>query len=291
MAGPAYKFDLKLLTPSREVGLRRLRTYAAAIGGNAAIFHSYNELIKNLSSSERSAACEIVLYDSTCLLNAEELRQLHCLARVFTIQNPNLHQAAATELTSSGSSAGIFYCTLESFLASPVARMSLVAISRRDQVFCSEHVLQWGFASQKWPTNREITLAAATYNFTKALALTGKARHLAEMFAHFLQVHMQALGLVQREVVFAADGLTVSITARCNLSPSFDIKKLIKLLQEHAFPIAMINIQASFETIELVGLVTAEQNAEKPEERLILVFNNSQFNASEQLLDPLNRAG
>src|SRR5438128_2371177 len=86
MTDRTQTFDLKLLTSSKEVGLRRLRTYAAALGGGAQIFHTYEDLRRNLESTFTGRRKNIVLHDGTVPLTSPQMLELQHFGRVFVLQ-------------------------------------------------------------------------------------------------------------------------------------------------------------------------------------------------------------
>src|SRR5690606_8586380 len=92
MAYQLNNFDLKLLTSSKEVGLRRLRSYSASLGGGAQIFGTFEDLrnvLEKLGHKTAEKPTEsIVLYDDSVGLAKEQLKEIEKRARLFVLQSP-----------------------------------------------------------------------------------------------------------------------------------------------------------------------------------------------------------
>lgn len=292
MAKQAYKFDLKVLTTSREIGLRRLRSYAAAMGSNASIFHSYSELIKSLTGTQRTAACEIVIYDASCLLKADELKELHRLARVFQLRSPDLETSVIPIFSTMEQSEGVFYCSLDALLNSVIARSSLATISRNLELVQIEDLMQWGYSSLHWSDANPQSLATVCSEFVGSLAINRSGRNLLGRFSAFLEKEAEPLGLKHSEATIAADGLTVAIVCQFQVAKEYDLSSVIKILKQYALPTVVINNRVKKpSTLEIAGFVPAEQATLPSPDSLLIVFNKNQFEAPDSILPTLERAG
>jgi hypothetical protein len=295
MAGRANNFDLKLLTSSKEVGLRRLRSYAAALGGGASIFHSHDELRKSLEASAsepQTAAFNIVLHDSTLDLAAAEIGELQKRARVFILQRPDetdgkLPPPKAPCWTSES----YFRCTLAAFLESPVVRMSMAQMCKGGQPFRLEHLLRWGHAASTWNHEDKTSVADHGISFIHGLSLAGEGRRLTEMFSHFIQARLKGLQLSKQRVIFGSDGLLLTVIAHCRPEPGMDLRTVVEELKVHDFPIAVVNRLDGDQTVEIAGLYYPFTLPEIAAERILMVFNKELDPATTVAAPTLEKAG
>lgn len=282
MSERLHQFDLKLLTSSKDVGLRRLRSYAASLGGGAQIYLSYDDLLRNLSTAGLAPERSIVLHDSSIRLTAAQLTELSRRSRLFVLQQ----QTATDELMPPPSShlwlaEGFLQCSLGAFFESPIMRMSMAQLVRRERAFQLTALLRWGHAQRMWqPQNRD-TLADANLAFVRDLRLTGDGRRVAEMFSHFLQTGATHHGLVHDEVIFGSDGLLLLVAARCRLADSQTVSSLALELRIHDYPVAVVN-QTSAKTVEIGALHYPFQPSPFNQEHMVLVckYKSLAFNAS-----------
>lgn len=288
MAERLNNFDLKLLTASKEVGLRRLRSYAASLGGGAQIFNSFEDVRRNLETCFEGRRLNIVIHDETIPLTTPQLNELQRFARVFVLQKPDplkltfVPKAAAPCWTMES----YLQCSLGSFLDSPVIRMSMAQMCKTNKPFHLEHLLRWGHAASIWNASDKRSVADASVNFVRTLNLGGEGRRLTEMFSHFLQARLPALGLRKDAVTFGSDGLLITVIAHCQPVAATLIRDLAEELRIHDFPISVIN-QLSGGQVEIAALYYPFQLASIQEERIVMVFNKTIEEAAiTQLVTP-----
>lgn len=295
MAARANNFDLKLLTSSKEVGLRRLRSYAAALGGGASIFHSYEELRKSLeaSASDRQAATfNIVLSDSTLDLAPTEVEGLQKRARVFILQRPDeTTDRLPPPQAPCWTSESYFRCTLAAFLESPVVRMSMAQMCKGGQPFRLEHLLRWGHAASTWNHEDKTSVADHGISFIHGLSLAGEGRRLTEMFSHFIQARLKGLQLSKQRVIFGSDGLLLTVIARCRPEPGMDLRAVVEELKVHDFPIAIVNRLDFGQTVEIAGLYYPFTLPEIAAERIIMLFSKELGPAATSAVPTFEKAG
>jgi hypothetical protein len=295
MAGRANNFDLKLLTSSKEVGLRRLRSYAAALGGGASIFHSYEDLRKNLetSASERHpAAFNIVLHDSTLDLAPAQIAELRRRARIFILQRPDEADGRLPPPKAAcWTSESYFRCSLAVFLDSPVVRMSMAQMCKGGQPFRLEHLLRWGHAASTWNLEDKASVADHGISFIHGLSLAGEGRRLTEMFSHFIQARLKGLLLSKQRVVFGSDGLLLTVIAHCRPEPGMDLKAVVEELKVHDFPIAVVNRLDGGATVEIAGLYYPFTLPEIAAERIIMLFGKELDQPAAVAAATLEKAG
>ena len=274
MSERTNQFEMKLLTTSKEVGLRRLRSYAASLGGSASIFHSYDELYKHLSvcNTTELTSRQVVLHDHTIKLSAQQIAALQKLARVFVLQAAQREEALPGPMDISWQTESYYQCSMHALLDSPVVRMTMAQMLSLERPFHIEHLLRWGHAASTWKESDAVTLGDHSLDFIRGLALTGEARRLVEMFNHFIQTRLDHLNLKKHQVVFGSDGLLMSISVHCDLPPRLDLRKIVDELRVHAFPIAAVNTQTATNTLEIAGLFYPHIMPEISAERIIMVF-------------------
>ncbi len=292
MAERLNNFDLKLLTASKEVGLRRLRSYSASLGGGAQIFNTYDDLRRNLETSFQGRRLNIVLHDNSVALGAREIGELARFARVFVLQRGDGSMGGGVPKAGSPcwSMESYMQCTLGAFLDSPVIRMSMAQMCKTDQPFHLEHLLRWGHAASTWSaTDRKTSVADASLTFVRSLSLVGEARRLTEMFSHFLQASLPALRLKKESVTFGSDGLLFTTIARCRPEPGVALRDIAEELRIHSFPISVVNRLADG-AIEIGALYYPFQPAAINDERIMMVFNKLLDEAVDEAPAPLAAA-
>ena len=170
-------------------------------------------------------------------------------------------------------------CSLGAFLDSPIIRMSMAQMCKTNQPFHLEHLLRWGHAASTWKVSDKKGVADASVSFVRSLNLGGEGRRLTEMFSHFLQARLPALGLRKDAVTFGSDGLLVTVIAHCEPEEGMQIRDLAEELRIHDFPISVINRLPSGR-IEIAALYYPFQLASIHEERIVMVFNKNLEEAS-----------
>lgn len=278
MADRSHHFDLKLLTASKDVGLRRLRSYAASLGGGAQIFHSFEDLRRHLEATAGNRQQSVVLHDNTLPITAAETATLACLSRVFHLHQPQgladqqmpLPSSPCWELES------FMRCSLPMLLDSQVVRMSMANLVKAEGAFHLEHLLRWGHAAQCWTATagesqdeRAKSLADASMAFIRSLSLAGEARRLTEMASHFLQSRLRGLGLTPESATFGADGLTTTVITRCAADRSLRLSTVAEDLRVHDFPVAIVN-RLEDGQIEIAALHHSGHPAGS--ERIVMIF-------------------
>lgn len=283
MSERTHHFDLKLLTASKDVGLRRLRSYAASLGGGAQIFYSYEDLRLSLETCGQPAQHSIVVHDTSLVLTANELLTLATLSRLFQLHQPQhgddlnvpAKGAPSWDLES------YMRCSLTNFFDSAVVRMSMAQLCKTDGPFHLEQLLRWGYAAQTWDAaNHSDSVADASLAFIRSLNLAGDGRRLTEVATHFLQTRLRQLGLVPTGVTFGADGLTTIVIARCTKADKIDIAAIAKELRLHDFPVAIIN-QLPNDNIEIGALCHPGSGGE----RTVMMFQKT-INVKTALSSP-----
>lgn len=261
MSANAHSFELLLLTASREVGLRRLRSYAASLGGGAHIFHTIEDLTQALKVEKGAPAVgKIIVNDGTVPLSSSQIEGLYPRARLFQLCEPRpqaespLPVPAFPSLAASTrqpflSLRGVgletsLHCSLPVFLESPVIRASMAHICKNIRPFRLPHLLRWGHAAESWSAapggadahrhNQEI--AALGFGFSRRLSLSGGGLRLVEMVSHFAQTSLKDFGLVPRSMTFGSDGLLVLGSMLCPLPSESRLQDLAEDMREQNFP-------------------------------------------------------
>lgn len=285
-------FDLKLLTSSKEVGLRRWRSYAAVLGGSASIFHSYDELYRHLDTDpgNQHATSRIVLHDHSIELNTTRLEALQRLARVFLLQPAKQQESLPAATSPYWSAESYIRCSTTAMLENPIVRMSLAQMVTQ-RAFYLEQLLRWGYSSSIWHESDANSLAEHGIKFMRQLALVGESRRLAEMFNHFLHTHLHRLNLVKRRVIFGSDGLLVCVVAQCEPLANFDLRNAVAELEVHEFPMAVINQLAQGRGLEIAGLYSPIMASEIASERVMMVFRKADVALSTPNLAIIEKAG
>jgi len=282
-------FDLKLLTASKEVGLRRLRSYSASLGGGAQIFCTYDELRRHLNTEVPNNVLSIVLHDHSIALSPTQLNALQQQARVFLLRRPD-DQGFDLVPPATAPCWGVesfMQCSLTTFLDSPVVRMSMAQLCKTGAPFHMAQLLRWGHAAHE--AADQASIADASLAFVRSLNLTGEGRRLIEMFSHFLQVSLIKLKLEKKAVTFGSDGLLTMVVARCLVLPGMHVQAVAAELKMHDFPIGVINRLAG-DAIEIAALYYPCQPPPSQAERIVMVFNKSVVDAV-QALAVTQRAG
>jgi hypothetical protein len=147
--------------------------------------------------------------------------------------------------------------------------------------FHLEHLLRWGHASSTWRAEEEsrgIGVADAALRFVRNLNLVGEGRRLTEMFSHFIQARLPLLDLTPEAVTFGADGLLITVIARCRVAEGVDPAQTIgsaaQELRIHDFPIAVTNGLGDGR-YEIAALHYPFQAPIVGDERILMCFNKS----------------
>lgn len=267
--------DIKLLTTSKDVSLRRLRNFVAPLGGTSQIFHAYEDVLKYLQTVPKPRTQNIIIHDHTVVLTDSELQQLQLLCRVFTLKpEATKNTPAATPPSTDLLSETYAECSLNTFFESPVIRRSMAQLVLWPPMFDAGALLGWGHSTQTWQAQSKSRLSEASIAFTRGLCLSGEGRRLVEVFSHHLQTRLPSLQVEVNEVTFGSDGMLVMVSADCQVKPGHDLElaTIVDDLRQHQLPINIINHKAA-DRIEIIGLYYPFFAPPQKGEGVILVFN------------------
>ena len=267
--------DIKLLTTSKDVGLRRLRNFVAPLGGTSQIFHAYEDVLKQLQTATKSRTQNIIIHDHTVALTQSELQTLQLLSRVFTLKPPVTKMPpAATPPGAELLSEMYAECSLSGFFESPVLRRSMAQLVLWPPRFDAGALLGWGHATQTWKAQSKSGLSQASIAFSRGLCLSGEGRRLVEVFTHHLQTRLPSRQVEVNEVTFGSDGMLVMVSADCQVNPGHDLElgTIVDDLRQHQLPINIVNHKAS-NRFEIIGLYYPFSAPSQSAGGVILVFN------------------
>ena len=270
--------DIKLLTTSKDVGLRRLRNFVAPLGGTSQIFHAFEDVLRHLQTATRPRIQSIIIHDHTVALTNAELMKLQRLSRVFTLQPQMTKDTQAVASPSADLLSEMHAeCSLIGFFESPVLRRSMAQLVLWPPKFNAGALLGWGHATQIWKAQSKSGLSEASIAFTRGLSLSGEGRRLVEVFTHHLQTRLPNLQAEVNEVTFGSDGMLVMVSADCQVKPGhgLELDKIVDDLRQHQLPINIVNHKAA-DRFEIIGLYYPFSAPSKSGGGVILVFNRQQ---------------
>ena len=265
--------EFKLLTTSKDVGLRRWRSFTAALGASGQIFHEINDLLLQLSTRRPNSCVPIVIYDQTLALSPQDLSRLQACCRLFILRPSSVFSDISVPLPMAPAWAAEAYlqCSLNALLDSPIVRTSLGRLAIGGQGFKTNHLLRWGYAAQSCSANNS-ELNRVSLAFSRSLNLRGEARSLTEMFTHFVLTRLGSLGLRNELVTFGFDGILTLVSARCAILADMDVQAVAAELRIHQIQITMTNRLAG-NYLEIAGLCHQQTSRAENAERMLLVFN------------------
>ena len=267
--------DIKLLTTSKEVGLRRLRNFVAPLGGTSQIFHAYEDILKHLQSATKPRTQNVIIHDHTVALTQAELQKLQLLSRVFLLK-PQVTKNSSPVIPIAADLLSETYaeCSLTGFFESPVLRRSMTQLMLWPPKFDAGSLLGWGHASQTWKAQSKGELSEASIAFTRGLCLSGEGRRLVEVFTHHLQTRLPNKQLEVNEVTFGSDGMLVMVSADCQVTPGhdLDLAMIVDDLRQHQLPINIVNHKIA-DRVEITGLYYPFSVPSKSTGGIILVFH------------------
>lgn len=292
MAKRANNYEIRLLTSSKEIGLRRLRSYTAALGCGAQIFHSFQDLQTALESAAVPRARAIILHDCSIQLTSNELATLAKLARVFVIDQPQ--NGAAVMLPGETSpywkQEAYFRCTLNTFLDSPVIRMAMAQLCQPEAPFTIGNLLRWGTTEHVWQSFSDVSLSDAGLQFVRKLNLAGPCRRLTEMFTHFTHINLHSIGVEVENVRFSSDGIMTALIAKCRMQESVPVGYLASELRVHDFYAGVVN-KTSETTLEIGALFHQNPLQEDGQEKIVLTLDKDLTPLASAADDDLEKAG
>lgn len=296
MAKRANNYEIRLLTSSKDIGLRRLRSYTAALGCGAQIFHSFQDLFTALeigkSGSANQQCRSIVLHDCSLPLSSSELATISRLARVFVIDQPRpdqIHQVPADN-SPIWKQEAYFRCSLNTFLESSVIRMAMAQLCQPETPFSIGNLLRWGTTEHTWQSFVDLSLADAGLQFVRKLNLAGPCRRLTEMFTHYVHINLHSMGIQVEKVRFSTDGIMTALIASCRAPENTPVGFLTSELRVHDFYAGVINKVSSSE-LEIGALFLQNPLQEDGQERIILTLEKDLTPLEKTVDDDLERAG
>jgi hypothetical protein len=240
-----HTFKLKLLSTSKEVGLRRLRSYAASLGGGAQI---YNGTLELFASYDEDQLPTVLLIDGSVPLSNEELVLLSKSSRIFLLdQNANSLDRAPDIKDPCWSVEAYIQCSLSAYLAAPICRINAAHLCDQNKKFELSKLVRWGHARKIWTPGYTNSISSAGIEFIRDYFLISNWRRSTEMFCHFAECNISPLGLTAKQIDFASDGLMLLNVVRCEINESHRgrTKEMIRLLSEELrvfnFSISAIN--------------------------------------------------
>ena len=292
MAKRANNYEVRLLTSSKDIGLRRLRSYTAALGSGAQIFHSYQDLQLAIESSHSQRVRNIILHDSSVYLTSQEIMTLAKHARIFVIDQPRANEPTSLPADTSvlWKQEAYFRCSLNTFLDSPVIRMAMAQLCQPQTSFSIGNLLRWGATEQYWRTSSPESLSDAGLNFVRKLNLAGECRRITEMFTHYTHVNLHNLGIEVESVRFSSDGILTALIARCKLKDNVAISYLASELRIHDFYAGVVN-KISDKDIEIGALFHQNPLQEDGQEKIVVTLDKDLTALEKDAVSDLEKAG
>ncbi len=292
MAKRAHNYEVRLLTSSKDIGLRRLRSYTAALGCGAQIFHSYQDLLLAIDSSQTQRVRNIILHDSSVYLSTQEVTSLAKRARIFVIDQPRVNELTNLPVDTSvlWKQEAYFRCSLSTFLESPVIRMTMAQLCQPETSFSIGNLLRWGATEQYWNQTSTESLSDTGINFVRKLNLAGECRRITEMFTHYTHVNLHSLGIDVDSVRFSSDGILTALIARCKLKDNVAISYLASELRIHDFYAGVVN-KISDKDIEIGALFHQNPLQEDGQEKIVVTLDKDLTALEKDVVIDLEKAG
>ena len=250
------RFELTLLSSSKELSIRKLRSYCASLGGNGQILSCFDDWQRQLRQTHESGIPQVILYDTVLGLSMKQIEHLRMAGVFFVIDS----QRETTCLTKTN----FFpwqhdsYCIsqLDAVFQSPVIRFYLAKRILEHKTFCLSHLMRWGHAAQTWTLGSNLETSDLALKFCRTLKLNGEPRRVTEMASHFLEVFPRQFNLQVEKVTYASDGITTGVIAelRYNTQGAWAYPQLVEEINQFSFPIAVMN-HLGHHRIELAALV------------------------------------
>jgi hypothetical protein len=282
------RFVIKLLSSTQEVGLRRLRSYAASIGGGALIYSDYNKIIYDLERAELPRSHHIVVYDDSLPLSDTQMTRLKTHARIFHLSEPqSVAMLSPVEDEGCWSQESYLQCNIKTMIDSPVVRVCMAQLCHPTAPLYLQNLLRWGHAYLDWTPACGVDISRSGLDFTRKFNLAGEWRRLMEMFCHFVTTRCQALELPVESVRFASDGVLLAAVAKSGVLPKFHPRNLIDELRVHSFPIVAVNRQQSGE-FEFAAFYTPFHPLSNGSDTVVLSFAKNPEDVQEEDLEKVS---
>ena len=232
--------EIKLLTASKDVSLRRLRGFSAPVGARADVVGSVDELFDKLQTGNGKKAENIVIHDLSLAMSDDQLRKLNTLARVYrvgpvgSVGSANAVAGTHTEFQAE--------CRLVDFFDSIILRRALPHIWGWPPAMQPENLLGWGHAVTNWQPHHGRELAEVAKSFHHSLALTGNGRRLIELLSHQSSTRLPLLNIEVGEATFGCDGAVVLMSLKCQYVGAGDINvaALAAEIRSYQLPLASL---------------------------------------------------
>lgn len=292
MAKRANNFEIRLLTSSKDIGLRKLRSYTAALGSGAQIFHSVQDLQTAIESHNEPRIRSIILNDGSVHLTSNELTTLAKKSRVFVIDQPKVgnNTDLPTDTSVIWKQEAYFRCSLTTFLESPVIRMSMAQLCQPTSEFSISNLLRWGATEHLWKSSENRSLPDTGLNFVRTLNLAGECRRITEMFTHFIHINLDNLGITVDSVRFSSDGIMTALIAKCKLQRQVQISYLARELRVHDFYAGIVN-KTGADELEIGALFYQNPLQEDGQEKIVLTLDKDRTPLVEEQTVDLEKAG
>lgn len=292
MAKRANNFEIRLLTSSKDIGLRRLRSYTAALGSGAQIFHSVQDLQTAIESHNEPRVRSIILHDGSIHLTTLEITTLAKKSRIFILDQPRVSNNVVLPAESSvfWKQEAYLRCSLQTFLESPVIRMSMAQLCQPGTPFSISNLLRWGATEHFWNAAENRSLSDTGLNFVRTLNLPGECRRITEMFTHFIHINLENLGITVDSVRFSSDGIMTALIAKCRLQQQVQISYLTSELRVHDFYAGVIN-KTGDDELEIGALFYQNPLQEDGQEKIVLTLDKDRTPLDTELDIDLEKAG
>ncbi len=280
--------EIKLLTTSKDVSLRRLRGFAAPVGAKADIIGSIDELLTKLKNGSIDSFSNIVLHDTAVRITDDQLRQLNKMARVYRI-GPIGSVGSANAVTGTHTEFQI-ECGLAEFFDSIIVRRALPHVWCWPSSLRAENLLGWGHATTSWSANQPQELAEVAQNFHQSIALTGSGRRLIELLTHQAATRIPELDLVVTDATFGCDGALILMSLKCQLNSASepDLAALAAEIRSYQMPVAGM-IYHGGNSVEIIGMAAGNPSLPIAATGTLLLLNRDQ-RQGEKTASPLPRA-
>ncbi len=278
-------FQIRYLTASKELGMRRIKGFATSIGGHFELYRDPSLFMASFESRNTSFNNEnnpkiVSLVDSSVNLSRHDVEFLMTHSILVAIADlPNWRTSQFSPNNILWDYDYIFLVNEKDFWQSPVARIGLAQICQLNKPIEPEKWLRWGFT-------RHTDQNGSSYkDYLRKLAPPYRIKDALRRFSSFFEKEIVTFGLETKKFHVLSDGLTFCLAAECEpvQSPDFRIDfisqhSLLSSLRKLSFNCMLINEKGdgNYDIAIFLQLEEIKNHYKKMKERLpgelILIF-------------------
>ena len=291
-------FVLRLLALPKTIGMRKLRGYAASMGGSAEAFSDANSFAEAISDQDNTLPT-IAIVDDRVNIKPEVLAEISKICWLIYVNSDSSENAESTVAEAPAVvvphapdilvSAYIQY-PIQKFFGSAAIRTAINHICSQNEEFSLDCFMRWGAASSRWENSSKQSLSGNQNAFLEKYKLFDLLPESPQKLAVFLEEELPKIDWTCSTLQIRCDGLVFSSIARC--TPAGNDKNLGAIVTKLKQQLSSVAVNTLADgSIEIATILPLNSDGTEIDNiDMTLIFNGRTLISEEREIEDLDTA-